>query len=94
MSPTENPFGARSQGSSGPWPHLTLADPVVVLKSDTPVVLHKRPPRITAMGWPLPGQQRSLELPIGLGDDDRLRDAQDLATHGCQHSRLATRRPT
>ena len=63
---------ALRSSSQNLFPHLTLADPVVVLEPDTSVVLHERPPRITAMSGPLPGQQRPVELPVGLGDDDRL----------------------
>ena len=47
-------------------PYLTLADPVVVLKPDVSVVLDQRTLLITTMGWSLPGQQRPVELPVGV----------------------------
>lgn len=62
-------------------PDLALRHPVVVLQPDTPVVLHQRLPGITPMSGSLPSEQRSLELAISLGDDDRLRLVEDQAAH-------------
>lgn len=62
--------------------YLVLTDPVVVLEPDTSLVLHECSPRLTTMRRPLPCRWRSLELTIGLDDDDRLRVVQDHAAHG------------